>query len=173
MSKAEARLLADQLLRGQGIKEPPVKLRKLAKSKGLQVNREKLEPHVSSILFRGKEPRITLNKRHDKPRQRFALAHALGHFLLHGGSSAAVFLTDLTVHFRYGDPVKSDPRELEANAFAMDLLLPEHLLRADLRGDAGIDLSDTDRIEAFAARYGVSPAVLVLRMARLGLVWGL
>lgn len=173
MSKAEARLLADQLLRGHRVSKPPVKIRKLVKSQGVAIETEKLEPNVSSILFRGKEPRITLNRRHSRSRQRFALAHALGHFLMHGGGGAAVFLTDLTVHLRAGDPARSDPRELEANAFAMDLLLPEHLLRNELRESEGIDLSDESRIEDLAARYRISPHLLVLRLSRLGLVWGL
>ncbi len=171
MSKAEARLVADQLLRGMGVSEAPVKIRKLVRAQGISISEEKLERKVSSILFQGKEPRITLNRRHSRERQRFALAHALGHFLLHSKGGAAVFVTDLGIHIRSGDPERSDPRELEANAFALELLLPENLLRTSIREEE-VDLSDSVGVDSLAAKFGVTPSLLVLRIARLGLVWG-
>lgn len=172
MSKAEARVVADQILREANVTEPHIRVRKLAAGHGVEVAEERLDSGVSSILLRGKEPRILVNDRHSRAHKRLAAAHALGHFFLHSGGASA-FVSDLMVHIRASDPARTDPRELEANAFALELLLPEHLLRRDLRDGRAVDLADENSVLELAERYRVTPTILTLRAVRLGLVWGL
>ncbi|MGI9628383.1 MAG: ImmA/IrrE family metallo-endopeptidase [Longimicrobiales bacterium] len=167
----EAQIAADRLLREGRVESPPVRLTKLIKAKGLTLEKKKLDPHVSSILLRGPKPRIVLNTRLDAEQRRFSTAHSLGHHLLHDGNAQA-FVTDLTVHLCVEPPVQSDPREVEANTFAMELLMPEHLLRKDLSKGRRIDLSDSAGVGKLAARYRVTREILILRAVRLGLIWG-
>ena len=63
-------------------------------------------------------PRIWLRDEDPPERQRFTLAHELGHILLH----------HVAVPFR-DDTFTGSPKENEANRFAFELLMPLHLLR--------------------------------------------
>ena len=63
---------------------------------------------------------IYLDERLSKNEQRFVLAHELGHMFLHKKSNA-IFM-DTRTQFT------TDKFELEANTFAIDLLLPDSLL---------------------------------------------
>ncbi len=58
-------------------------------------------------------------------------------------------------------------QEREANYFAMCLLMPESFLRADLQKMGGIDLCDPDPLLKLAKRYGVSPAMMAIRIGML------
>lgn len=59
--------------------------------------------------------------------------------------------------------------EHEANYFAMCLLMPEQFLRKDLAEMDGIDLTEDQPIRKLAQRYGVSVALMTLRLSQLGL----
>lgn len=63
---------------------------------------------------------IYLDERLSKNEQRFVLAHELGHMFLHKKANA-IFM-DTRTQFN------TDKFELEANIFAIDLLLPDSLL---------------------------------------------
>ena len=63
---------------------------------------------------------IYLDERLSKNEQRFVLAHELGHMFLHNKANA-IFM-DTRTQFN------TDKFELEANTFAIDLLLPDSLL---------------------------------------------
>lgn len=79
---------------------------------------------------RSEEPKIIVNKTSPEARQRFTVAHELGHILIpwHGGISVDAFEATLAG----GEPVGSDD-ETEANKFAAELLLPSKHVRAALR----------------------------------------
>lgn len=57
--------------------------------------------------------------------------------------------------------------EAEANAFALELLMPEHLLRADIARMGGIDLAEDGAIEKLAKRYRVPLAAMAMRLSQL------
>lgn len=82
-------------------------------------------------------------------RQRFTLAHELGHILLQ----------------RHRIPDNAKDREREANLFAGDFLLPDGIARALF--DRFSDLSALIRVKQF---YGVSLAFLVKRMTDLQII---
>lgn len=79
---------------------------------------------------RAEKPKIIVNKTAPESRQRFTVAHELGHILIpwHAGVSVDTFEGTLAG----GEPVGSDD-ETEANRFAAELLLPSHHVRAALR----------------------------------------
>jgi Zn-dependent peptidase ImmA (M78 family) len=56
--------------------------------------------------------------------------------------------------------------EMEANAFAANLLMPAAWLRRDL-AERGIDLEDPNAVQALAGRYQVSPQAMVIRLSAL------
>lgn len=57
--------------------------------------------------------------------------------------------------------------DAEANAFALALLMPEPLLRADIAKMSGVDLCDDNVVERLAKRYQVPVAAMALRLGQL------
>jgi Zn-dependent peptidase ImmA (M78 family) len=62
--------------------------------------------------------------------------------------------------------MSDDTMEIEANAFAMELLMPEFLLRPLMPKD-GIDLDDEKRIAALAKKFRVSVPAMIVRLHEL------
>ncbi|MEX2105828.1 MAG: ImmA/IrrE family metallo-endopeptidase [Solirubrobacterales bacterium] len=106
---AEARAAAAGLLAEQAIIKPPVDVVAIAAALGLPIAYEGLG-NVDGEL---REGRIRINKDHRLVRQRFSIAHEIGHVRLH------------TSH-----GVRGSQAEREANAFAGALLVPPLMLRA-------------------------------------------
>lgn len=72
--------------------------------------------------------RLYVNCRDIPQRQSFAIAHELGHWLIHKG----IFLNDPEAYSflpRFNKTDSSNALEREANRFAANLLVPERLLR--------------------------------------------
>lgn len=102
-------------------------------------------------------PLIWVNARHAAVRCRFTVAHELGH--LRCGHTPDIV-----------DPVKNfyetrDPKEIQANAFAAELLMPEAGMLELVDGEPGLD--DVVRI---AAHFGVSALAVRHRLNALQLV---
>jgi hypothetical protein len=85
-------------------------------------------------------------------RQRFTLAHEFGHAWIGHAARLAVD-TDETLTYT------TDPLEIEANAFAAELLVPKAGLRERVAGEP--TLEDVVRI---AVEYGVSTPMLLVRL---------
>ena len=62
--------------------------------------------------------------------------------------------------------------ELEANAFAAALLMPEPFLRDDLQRRT-YDMFDESAVKRLAQKYQVSVQALTIRLMELGLLHGL
>ena len=81
-----------------------------------------------------------------------------------------LFVDAAPVFFRDGQSATGvDGQEIEANAFAAELLMPESILR-DLVGRQPIDVFDDAAVRRLASRFEVSPQALTIRLSRLGLV---
>jgi len=148
----------------------PVDVEKIAKAKGVVVVKQELEDSVSGVLMI-KDGRgiIVVNEGHHPNRQRFSLAHELGHYLLHP-DAGSVFVDRSPVFFR--DRRSSEgvrQHEIDANAFAAELLLPEKDLKAQLN-DRPVDAFDDVSVRRLAARFGVSAQALTIRLTSLDLV---
>lgn len=57
--------------------------------------------------------------------------------------------------------------EAEANAFAMELLMPREWLLADIKKLGGVDIEDEKAMARLAKKYGVSLTVMALRIGQL------
>ncbi|MEI2778032.1 MAG: XRE family transcriptional regulator [Tetrasphaera sp.] len=92
-------------------------------------------------------------------RQRFTLAHELGHLL--AGDNQGVH-TDSDI---YGKESKSGNSEIRANAFAASFLMPEGRLRGEVR--PGFNQADFARL---SVELMVSPSALACRLSNLRLI---
>ena len=58
--------------------------------------------------------------------------------------------------------------ELEANRFAMELLMPFEFLRRDIAEMDDLDLEGGEGVKRLAKRYKVSEQVMAVRLGQLG-----
>jgi Zn-dependent peptidase ImmA (M78 family) len=160
-----ARDSARALLLEHNVGALPIPVERIAKAMGVKVEYAPLEPELSGLaLIRDGQPIVGINAHHAATRQRFTLAHELAHVCLHRAK------LEQAVHVDRGslrrDALASagvDRTEIEANAFAAELLMPQSFL-AQVLGEDGIDLEDDDAVATAAKRFRVSPAALRFRL---------
>jgi Zn-dependent peptidase ImmA (M78 family) len=121
------------------------------------------------VARRGDEIVIGVNESQADVRQRFTIAHEIGHMLLHADQPLIVDHGFALIGLRRDDGAPGDQREIEANAFAAALLMPEKWVTAALRG-RDVDLSDDAEIQSLAKRFGVSQQAMMYRLMNLGLL---
>jgi hypothetical protein len=139
----------------------PVKLSALAQALGVPVKASTLPPGISGEIRPDSENAggfvIKVN-RHDPPnRQRFTVAHELGHFLLHRDQIGTGISDDVLYR-----STLSDRREAEANRIAADILMPEPLVEGALKTAEVIRAEEP--IAYLAKRFGVSEAAMKIRL---------
>ena len=166
-----AEIAAAELLNEHPVARLPVAVDDLAEALGIIVVRRTFEDaDVSGMLFRGKREVIGVNKVHHWRRQRFTVAHELGHHVLHPGRE---LILDAPVRVNFRDRTSSmatDREEIEANAFAAALLMPEPMVRAELDRLPEKIRRDVDlTTNTLADRFEVSVAALGFRLINLGL----
>ncbi len=123
---------------------------------------------VSAVLVKEKGSAfIAVNASHSLVRQRFSIAHELGHLILHEGAEY------LTVD-RYEKQLFTRAEgvggldEYEANEFAAALLMPERAISEAF--DRLFEEQADNIISQLAQKYEVSEAALSYRLRNLGLL---
>lgn len=61
----------------------------------------------------------------------------------------------------------NEEEEREANQFAMALLMPENLIRKELKRLGGIDLADPRATKELARKFQVSETLLAIRLGQI------
>lgn len=155
-----------------GITCPPVPVEQIAVSLGIQVVRSAAEWSESGFLLRdGKQVMIGVNSRNSPKRQRFTIAHELGHWSLHEGKPLIV---DQSVMINKRDDVSSqatDQEEIEANKFAARLLMPIDFIAATLKKlEPGSIGSRDELISKLAREFDVSNESMGWRLINLGVL---
>ncbi len=107
---------------------------------------------------------IVVNAIHHPNRQRFTLAHELAHHVLHADYLSRNVHVDTAVLQRNEKSSEgSDVKEVEANTFAAELLMPKSLLK----GFGRVDANDEAKIAEIARRFKVSPAAMAIRLENI------
>ncbi|WP_119254562.1 ImmA/IrrE family metallo-endopeptidase [Shinella zoogloeoides] len=139
----------------------PVKLSALARLLGLTIKSATLAAGISGEIR--PDPAnpgryvIRVN-RHDSPeRQRFTIAHEIGHFLLHREQIGDGITDDVLYR-----STLSDRREAEANRIAADILMPDRLINQALDRAKLIGVDDVP--EYLARQFEVSDAAMKIRL---------
>jgi Zn-dependent peptidase ImmA (M78 family) len=149
----------------------PVDVEAIARGIGVDVRLERLEDEVSGMLLvRDGNPVIGVNARHHPHRQRFTLAHEIGHYALHR-HEVQFFLDAAPVFYRKeGAEPQTRSYELAANAFAAALLMPETSVCLAMEDDP-IDVLDDRAVKRMADRFAVSSQALMIRLTELDLLF--
>lgn len=146
----------------------PVPLEQIAKREGIKIELAPLDDELSGMSFiQSGVAVIVLNLHHHPNRRRFTLAHEIGHHLMHVPYLTNNVHVDKSVLNR--DAVSSqgvDIKEVQANAFAAELLMPE----AELRRYQNVDFNDDEFLIALAKKLKVSVTALTYRLINLGMV---
>lgn len=171
MNRAER--AAQRVLEDHDALTVPVVVEEVARALGADVRREPFEGDVSGMLLRdGRRTLIGLNQRHPETRQRFSLAHEIGHLVLHRGKPLFVDHT-VRVDLRDGRSATGTEREeIEANAFAAQLLMPEELILEAVESlqAEGATLADNELMSRLASDFKVSPQAMGFRLINLGII---
>jgi len=162
---ATAKKAARALLAQGKVKSVPVPVEKLAALANAEIHYRVIADELGSGSVqweRDGRAIIGVNASHSKPRQRFTIAHELGHVTLH---NEADYHYDQKIRYRNQlSSLASDELEIEANQFAAELLMPEDFIRKDADG---LELDDSD-IEEMARKYQVSVQAMTIRLTVLG-----
>lgn len=126
----KAREAARALSRRFGVTAPAhIHVEAFATRLGATIQVGPLEGAVAQLVRVGRDVHIIVSERvTDTCAIRFSIAHELGHFVLGHPSRPPAELCSAPRGHR-GAPAGERNYELEANAFAGELLMPEHLLR--------------------------------------------
>jgi len=147
----------------------PVPVERIIKGLGIRIEYAPLDGELSGLAYiRQGVSIIGVNSLHAASRQRFTLAHELAHIQLHRSELEAAVHVDKGSLRR--DSISSegiDPLEVEANAFASEFLMPQHMLETMLEGRI-VDLEDDETIANLARRFRVSEAAMRYRLQPRG-----
>jgi Zn-dependent peptidase ImmA (M78 family) len=168
---------ATSLLENLGEKKLPVRIDEIARKYSF-IQYNKLPTEISGMIIPAPQDSrkrwiIVVNKDHGHERQRFSLAHELGHLVLHEYKTPHADGIR-QVRFRDADSALGTNRdEIEANQFAAELLMPTSLIITELKR-LGLDSWDgisseatTKAFDELAAKCRVSQQALLLRIGNL------
>lgn len=163
-----AREAARTVLLDFGVKGAPVPIERIIKARNVVLQYAPLDDDLSGMAFiKDGVGIIGINALHHPNRQRFTAAHELGHHVLHAPHIQKAVHVDKGFRVLMRDDVSSkgiDSLEIEANAFASELLMPRELLAIVLDA-SGLDMEDDVGIEALAKRFRVSASAMRFRLA--------
>ena len=102
---------------------------------------------------------IGVNRKHPKARQRFTIAHELGHYVLHRNDNGSTEFED-EIFFR---ATNMSPIEYAANAFAVSLLMPDERVRNAISGGER-------NLSSLAEKFAVSLEAMKYKVESLGYI---
>ena len=152
------------------ISKAPIPIERIAKHLGAQIRYSPFDDEISGMIhIRDGQPIIGVNSLHHPHRQRFSIAHELGHLQLHRNVVVAGVHVDKEIPVLMRDAKASfgtDKIEIEANRFAAELLMPRSLLEQTLT-ERTLDINDEKSIEVIAQRFKVSKQAMSHRINAL------
>ncbi len=142
---------------------PPVDIMSIARGAGLQIRMNDLAD-LSVVLRRdSRSATVVLNRAENSLRHRFAVAHALGHILLHPEldqhADAQFTVLGRNRQLSYDRSIQ----EKEANYFAACILVPERSLKDEIGSCPRDEFGEID-VHQLAKAYIVSSNLMLLRL---------
>jgi Zn-dependent peptidase ImmA (M78 family) len=165
---------AAEVLEELGLRKPPVDVRAIAERLGARVRAVPHDGSISGMLYRdGRQVIIGVNERDVPARQRFTIAHELGHLKLHRGRR-------MILDHKVQDEIRVDLRdttqpssheEVQANAFAAELLMPQALVvEATIKAPKSARRSEDMLVSHLMRAFDVSRDAMVYRLINLGFI---
>lgn len=142
----------------------PVSVESIAARMGVRIE-DFQEPCTLSGQIEMKDgvPIATINRTEAPVRQRFTIAHELGHYALGHLKGADLLMRDPVANF---SSEAATWKERQANGFAARLLMPEKTLRY------AVDNKNILSVARLATIFDVSQAAMRYRLQNMGLIRG-
>lgn len=146
---------------GEFLQSAPVRLSAIAQALGVKVLSTTLPSGISGEIRPDPDALgrfvIRVNKSDSARRQRFTVAHEIGHFLLHRDQIGDGIRDDVLYRSEL-----SDWREAQANRMAADLLMPDSLVKEWLRYAETLKVENT--VAFLSDKFNVSEAAMKIRL---------
>jgi Zn-dependent peptidase ImmA (M78 family) len=168
MTKSNIEKKTELLLKKYGLFKAPVDVVKLAGKLGVIIELKNLDDNVSGFLVKKEDKSVIgVNQNHHEVRQRFTIAHEVGHFTLH--SETPLFVDDYkgSILYRANNKSQDHKREREANMFAAALLMPNALISDELK-KIPYDLTYENKLSLISNTFKVSQQAMDYRLKALG-----
>jgi len=167
---ADPETLAQEVLTRLSFRSLPVPVEKVAKALGAQLRFSPLDEELSGMIYiKDGIPIIGINALHHPNRQRFTIAHEIGHLELHRDIISAEVHVDRQFPVLMRDATSAtgtEKIEIEANRFAAALLVPKLLLDEALKGRP-FDIDGESPLNELAKKFRVSKQMLEYRISNL------
>lgn len=152
-----------------GIKAMPVPVEKIAKALGAVVRFSPLDEELSGMIYiKDGVPIIGVNSLHHPNRQRFTIAHEIGHLVMHRDMISENVHVDKQFRVLMRDSnssTGSEEIEIQANRFAAELLIPSSMF--DPTKFLASDIDDEGPLDELAKKFRVSKQMLEYRIRSL------
>jgi Zn-dependent peptidase ImmA (M78 family) len=153
---------AQEILKKLNISSVPIPIEDVAGGFNILIQKAPSDK-FSGLLFKkaGSEGAyIAINNKESVVRQRFTIAHELGHFFLHPQKNTFIEFRGTTQNL-----VKNS-KEMEANRFAAAILMPAEFLLKDIESFASNGILP-ESITFLSSRYNVSEEAMKYRLMNL------
>jgi Zn-dependent peptidase ImmA (M78 family) len=155
-------LRAEEVLKSLNIRTLPIPVEEIASRHQIKISRAPNNELSGMLIRKNGRALIGVNDNEHPVRQRFTIAHELGHFFLHPNKDAFIDYRDNK------EEIMRTPREKQANMFAAALLMPRQMLLKDFRPLVRGGFSEFE-LQALARKYGVSEDAMRYRLMNLNL----
>jgi len=162
---------AEKLLGELALKFMPIDLEAVAKKLGINLVFDNLEDDISGFIkSEDNEAICVINKRQHANRQRFTIAHEIGHFILHCQGKDGFYIDKGFQFRRDGNSATGVyDKEIEANNYAAGLLMPEELVKEEFQKISN-EFDSYVHIPLLAKKFKVSKQAMTFRLINLKLI---
>lgn len=160
MKNEQIEKIIEGLQQKLGIKQIPVPVEEIAHGLGIKIKRAPSEDFSGILIRKEGKALMGINDNESHVRQRFTIAHELGHFYLHQAKDAFVDYRDNQTG------IVRNKKEREANMFAAAFLIPRESLINEVKKLSPKGIFDAE-IESLAKKYDVSKESMNYRILNL------
>lgn len=163
MTIDDVRQAARAVLERNTVTTAPVPVDRIARELGVRVQFAPFDNDLSGMAhIRDGVVVVGVNSLHAPNRQRFTLAHEIGHVVLHRHILEGAVHVDRVLLRDRNSSTGTDLLEIQANAFASELLMPTDILENAL-GGRQVVLDDDAEVAALAKKFRVSESAMRFR----------
>lgn len=165
--------LAHEVLQSYDIDTVPVDPIAIAKNLGIKVYSSSFNSYRGDTVLgaitihEDGQGEIIVNKNNNYKRQRFTVAHELGHYFMHRVNNSNYEVVDMHISSGY---CTNDPEEIQANDFAAALLMDKYMIYENLEIIKKLNFSKYQSIRYLADKFKVSNQAMEYRLKKLGLI---
>lgn len=163
----ETSVIVEDILDKHQVSGPAVDVFRIIEESNIELIFEAMDDNDSGfLLIEDGNATIAINSTHHPNRQRFTAAHEYGHYCLHSNMDKDQLFVDQAFQRDVRASAGTDYKEIQANQFAAELLMPKVMVHSAI---ANMSLSDLD-IALLALRFEVSEQAMTLRLVNLNLL---